>query len=108
MSTAVPQPIADFITVVNAHDKEGFLDAFTELRVVDDWGREFSGRTAIEAWSDKEFIGSEGTLTVLDVTTDGDTVTVIGDWKSSYSNGKASFAFVPEGDKIKSMTIRKA
>ena len=32
---------------------------------VDDWGRTFTGRAEIKAWSDKEFIGSEGTLGII-------------------------------------------
>ena len=103
----IPAVIADFIDVVNAHDEEGFLSAFTSGGVVDDWGREFTGREAIKAWSDKEFIGATGVLTPEEVTTEGDRVTVIGDWASNYANGRSSFAFDLDGDRIGRMTIRE-
>lgn len=103
----IPNPIAGFIDVVNAHDEQGFLDAFTPEGVVDDWGREFNGREAIKAWSDKEFIGATGTITPEEVSTDGDRVTVIGDWRSTHANRRSSFAFDLDGDKIAKMTIRE-
>ncbi|UVI36111.1 nuclear transport factor 2 family protein [Brevibacterium spongiae] len=103
----IPKTIASFIDVVNAHDEQGFLDAFTSEGVVDDWGREFAGREAIKAWSDKEFIGATGTITPEEVTEDGDRVTVIGDWRSTHANGRSSFAFDLDGDRIAKMTIRE-
>ena len=103
----IPAVVADFIDVVNAHDEEGFLNAFTSGGVVDDWWREFTGREAIKAWSDKEFIGATGVLTPEEVTTEGDRITVIGDWASNYANGRSSFAFDLDGDRIARMTIRE-
>ncbi|WP_375001381.1 nuclear transport factor 2 family protein [Aeromicrobium sp. CTD01-1L150] len=108
--SAVPEPVASFIETVNRHDEQGFLDAFTDDGFVDDWGRIFTGREAIKAWSDKEFIGATGTLTPQEVTVDGpqeSTVTVIGDWRSTHANGLSSFAFAVDGDRIASMTIRE-
>lgn len=103
----VPEPVASFIDAVNRHDEEAFLDAFTDEGFVDDWGRIFTGRDAIKGWSDKEFIGARGTLTPEEVTQDGDTVTVVGDWRSSWANGRSSFAFGIAGDELASMTIRE-
>ncbi|RBP67278.1 SnoaL-like protein [Brevibacterium sanguinis] len=103
----IPDTVARFIGLVNAHDEEGFLEAFTSGGTVDDWGREFTGREAIKAWSDKEFIGATGTLTPEEVTTAGDQVTVIGDWSSTWANGRSSFTFDVVGDHISRMTIRE-
>lgn len=103
----IPEPVAGFIDTVNAHDDQGFLDAFTTDGTVDDWGREFTGREAIKAWSDKEFIGATGVLTPEEVTVDGNDVTVIGDWRSTHANGRSSFAFIIDGDKLSRMTIRE-
>ncbi|MGY4718898.1 nuclear transport factor 2 family protein [Naumannella cuiyingiana] len=103
----IPEPVASFVEVVNRHDPDAFLDAFTETGYVDDWGRTFAGREAIRGWSDVEFIGARGTMTPQRVDVDGDTVTVIADWRSSHANGLSSFAFVTDGDKIVSMTIRE-
>ncbi|WP_193086574.1 nuclear transport factor 2 family protein [Brevibacterium aurantiacum] len=103
----IPEPVAGFIDTVNAHDAQGFLDAFTTDGTVDDWGREFTGRDAIKAWSDKEFIGATGTLTPEEVSVNGDEVTVIGDWRSTHANGRSSFAFEIAGEKLNRMTIRE-
>ncbi|WP_080795681.1 nuclear transport factor 2 family protein [Corynebacterium pacaense] len=106
-TSALPEPVAGFIGHVNAHDETAFLDAFTPEGVVDDWGRVFTGREEIKTWSDKEFIGAGGILTVESVESDGSRVTVIGDWRSSHANGRARFIFEIDGDKLESMTIRK-
>lgn len=103
----IPEPVAGFIDTVNAHDEQGFLDAFTTDGIVDDWGREFVGRDAIHQWSDKEFIGSTGVLTPEEVAVDGTEVTVIGDWRSTHANGRSSFTFSIAGDKLSRMTIRE-
>ncbi|GAA1983662.1 hypothetical protein GCM10009718_21210 [Isoptericola halotolerans] len=103
----IPAPVASFVDAVNRHDEAGFLDAFTTDGVVDDWGRLFAGREAIKEWSDKEFIGARGTLTPEEVTVDGGSVTVVGDWRSNHANGRSSFAFDLDGDSITRMTIRE-
>lgn len=105
--TTMPEPVASFVEAVNRHDEDAVLDAFTETGFVDDWGRTFTGSSQIKGWSDKEFIGARGVMSPQRVTVDGDTVTVIADWRSSYANGLSSFAFVIAGDKLASMTIRE-
>lgn len=103
----ITEPVASFIDAVNRHDEDAFLAAFAEDGFVDDWGRVFTGREQIKGWSDKEFIGAVGTLTPEEVTGDGETVTVIGDWASNHANGRSSFTFVIAGDQLASMTIRE-
>ncbi len=107
MSTTLPEPIATFVEGVNRHDEAAFLDAFTANGFVDDWGRIFTGRDAIKGWSDKEFIGARGTMTVAKVIATADSTEVIADWRSSWANGMSSFTFVTDGDKVASMTIRE-
>ncbi len=108
MSTqSIPEPVGSFIETVNRHDNEGFLDAFAEGGAVDDWGRIFTGRDEIAAWSDKEFIGAQGVLTVEEVGSDGDQVTVTGDWRSTHANGRSKFVFDVVGDQLARMTIRE-
>ena len=102
-----PEPVASFIAAVNNHDEQAFLDAFTPDGTVDDWGRTFTGREQIKTWSDKEFIGSRGTLAVEEVDVAGDTITVIGDWRSNHANGRSKFVFDVAGDKLAKMTIRE-
>lgn len=103
----IPEPVDSFIEAVNKHDERSFLDAFTTGGVVDDWGRTFTGHDAIKKWSDKEFIGSRGVLTVEEVHSDGDIVTVVGDWRSYHANGRSKFIFDIDGDQLAKMTIRE-
>jgi hypothetical protein len=61
------------------------LDFFTTDGVVDDSGRRFVGRDSIRRWSDREFMGAKGRMTVTNVEqTDGE-VKVRADWVSNYS-----------------------
>ncbi|KAB1664195.1 nuclear transport factor 2 family protein [Pseudoclavibacter sp. CFCC 13611] len=106
-SQQIPEPVASFIDAVNRHDAGAFLDAFVPDGEVDDWGRVFSGRAAIKTWSDKEFIGATGTLTPTEVTQRGTTVTVVGDWSSTFANGLSRFDFTVTDGKISRMTIRE-
>ncbi|GAA4753937.1 nuclear transport factor 2 family protein [Gordonia alkaliphila] len=106
MSTELTGPVAAFVETVNKHD-DAFLDFFTDDGFVDDWGRIFTGRDAIQDWSDKEFIGAKGTMTVTQVDTDGDDIVVIADWRSSWANGLSRFTFRPAGDKFAAMIIRE-
>lgn len=106
--TELPSPVKEFVAVVNAHQGQEFLDSFTDDGVVDDWGREFTGRPAIKEWSDKEFIGAEGTMSVQQVSTEDDRVVVVADWRSTHANGLSEFTFDVDGDSIARMTIRGA
>lgn len=46
-------------------------------------------------------------MTVQRTAVDGDTVTVIADWRSNHANGLSQFVFRVAGDKLASMTIRE-
>jgi len=103
----IPEPVSSFIDAVNRHDEAAFLGAFTPDGAVDDWGRVFTGRDEIKRWSDKEFIGARGTLAVEEVDVADSTITVVGDWRSNYANGRSTFIFDIAGDKLAKMTIRE-
>ncbi|WP_109474111.1 Rv0909 family putative TA system antitoxin [Ornithinimicrobium cavernae] len=107
-AAALPSPVREFVAAVNAHDEQGFLDSFGEAGVVDDWGREFVGRQAIKEWSDKEFIGAQGTMEVQRVDVRESQVVVLADWRSTHANGLSEFTFDTVGDTIHRMTIRGA
>ncbi|WP_256837676.1 Rv0909 family putative TA system antitoxin [Ornithinimicrobium faecis] len=107
-SAALTSPVREFVDAVNAHDETAFLDSFGDTGVVDDWGREFVGREAIKEWSDKEFIGANGTMDVQQVTDTGGQVRVVADWRSSHANGLSEFTFDTAGHTINRMTIRGA
>ncbi|GAB2573356.1 nuclear transport factor 2 family protein [Leucobacter ruminantium] len=103
----IPEPVSSFIAKVNAHDEQAFLDAFASDGEVDDWGRSFIGRDAIQRWSQKEFIGSQGVLAVEEVQDEGATVTVVGDWRSTHANGRSKFIFEIRDGLFTKMTIRE-
>lgn len=106
--TELPSPVRELVAAVNDHDEAGFLAAFPEDGVVDDWGREFVGRDQIKGWSDGEFIGAHGTMDVQQVSTEGDRVVVVADWRSTHANGLSEFSFDVAGDRVRRMTIRGA
>lgn len=107
-SAELTSPVREFVDAVNAHDETAFLDSFGDTGVVDDWGREFVGREAIKEWSDKEFIGAQGTMDVQQVRETEGQVTVVADWRSNHANGLSEFTFDTAGHTINRMTIRGA
>lgn len=107
IASEVPQPIASFIAAINGQDNAAFIGAFTASPFVDDWGTRYDGLQAIQAWSERELLGAQGTFTVERSSQEGNVITVVGDWRSSFANGPSSFRFDIEGDKIASMTIRE-
>jgi phenylacetic acid degradation operon negative regulatory protein len=72
--TELPEPVARLLAATNAEDRIGFLDAFTEDGVVDDWGRRFEGRDRIAEWDAAENIGVHSRIEATSVRRSGDTV----------------------------------
>ncbi|MGI5254990.1 nuclear transport factor 2 family protein [Actinacidiphila glaucinigra] len=101
----LPEPVRRAVAAANAHDTEAFLDQFSEHGAVDDWGRRFEGREAVEGWSDREFIGVKVSLTVTGVTRRGSQVIVSTQVGGDGFNGPSDFAFTVEGDRIALMKI---
>lgn len=52
----IPDVIENFISAVNAHDSEAFINAFADDALVNDVSRNFWGREAIKKWSDEEIV----------------------------------------------------
>ena len=67
MTTNLPKTVAAYIRAINNHDAAAFIALFAEDAVVDDVGRPFRGRAAIEASSDREIFDAQVTLEVIDV-----------------------------------------
>lgn len=105
MTRTIPEPVAPFLEAVTAHDRSAFTTSFTDTPVVDDWGTVLTGFDEIHTWSDVQFIGSAPSFTVPEAETDGESVTVVGDWRSSHANGPSTFRFDLAGAKIARMTI---
>lgn len=104
-ATATPTVIERFVAAVNRGDTRSFLALFPKDGIVNDWGRTFVGHDAIRAWSDKEFIGAKGHLTVKNVQTTGKDVSVRAGWKSNFYSGDSRFVFELDGEQIREMRI---
>jgi hypothetical protein len=106
VTAELPPPVAAALAAANALDTSAFLACFTPDGVVDDWGREFRGPSAIARWSDAEFIGVQVTLTVTGVERVAGTTTVAAEVGGNGFNGPSHFIFRVEGDLVARMTIR--
>ncbi|MDQ3969783.1 MAG: nuclear transport factor 2 family protein [Thermoproteota archaeon] len=102
---ALPDPINRFVEAVNRGDNESFLDFFPRDGLVEDSGRRFVGHDAIRRWSDAEFIGAKGHMTVTSVEQKENVVNVTADWASNYFSGPSRFVFVLKDKKIAEMRI---
>jgi hypothetical protein len=79
MTTRPDQTVAAYIRAINDHDDAAFIALFADGAVVNDVGREFRGRTAIQGWSDREIFDVQVTLEVIDIAEqDGETVVTAG------------------------------
>jgi hypothetical protein len=105
-SLELPAPVSAAIDAANRGDTEAFLACLTPDGVVDDWGREFRGPSAITGWSDKELIGVDVSLAVEEVETAGDDTTVKAQVGGKGFNGPSHFTFHVAGDRVSRMTIR--
>lgn len=105
ISDNLPSPVALQIAAINQGDVTTWLNLFPADGIVNDWGRIFTGYEAIRAWSDREFIGAKGQLTVRFVKVEGNIVTVDAGWKSNFYSGASRFVFIVEEDKVREMRI---
>lgn len=101
----LPDPIDHLVEIVNHGDTNSFLDFFTTDGTVDDSGRRFVGRDSIRRWSDQEFIGAKGRMTVTKVEQTDNEVRVKVDWVSNYFSGPSLFVFILKDKKIQEMRI---
>ena len=105
MATTLPEPVARLLAAANSGDTEGFLDTFAPDGSVNDWGRVFTGRDEIKAWSDAEFIGVEVTLDVTAEITTGEYSTITATVGGGGFNGQSHFSFTVADDLVQEMTI---
>jgi hypothetical protein len=104
-ASELPDPISRFVEVVNQGDTESFLDFFPTDGLVEDSGRRFVGRNAIREWSNREFIGAKGRMTVTDIKKTKYEISVTADWVSNYFTGPSRFVFVLKDKKIQELHI---
>ena len=93
------------LEATNRGDVEGFLDAFADDAVLDDWGRTFTGRDEIAGWNARENIGVNSHIEATDVARDGDRIRVSVAVTGDGYNGGGAMTFQLDGDKIARMVI---
>jgi hypothetical protein len=103
----LPDVVRDALEAANRGDTDAFLGLFAAGGLVDDWGREFTGRDAIRGWSDAEFIGKQVTLTVTGVEHVGARVVVAAQVGGNGFTGPSHFGFDVDGPALTRMTIRE-
>ncbi len=105
MASTLPEPVARLLAAANSGDTPAFLDTFAPDGSVNDWGRVFTGREAIEAWSDAEFIGVDVVLDVTAEITTGAFSTVTATVGGGGFNGQSHLSFTVEDGLVREMTI---
>ncbi|KAF1722253.1 nuclear transport factor 2 family protein [Pseudoxanthomonas wuyuanensis] len=101
----LPPPLDAFVAAVNGGDTDAALALFAPEGEIDDWGRRFTTPKAMRAWSDREFIGAQGYMTVTRVARIGNQITVDAAWKSNHYSGASRFLFTLVDGRIQQMRI---
>jgi hypothetical protein len=102
----LPDEIARLLTATNAEDRDGFLDAFTEDGVADDWGRRFVGRERIAEWDAGENIGVHSRIEATSVHRTDDTVEFGVRVSGGGYNGGGTFTATLRDGRIAELVIR--
>ena len=105
MSTPA-DPVHRLLDAVRRGDGPGLAELFGARGAVDDWGRVFTGRDEVRGWSDREFLGLDGRLTVRHTSAAG-TVLVVDITTTGGYNGPArlAFALADDGEHIDRMLM---
>jgi hypothetical protein len=97
--------IRQMLDATNRGDDEGFLDAFADDAVIDDWGRTFEGRDQIAGWNARENIGVHSHIEATSVERRGDEIVVGVQVSGEGYNGGGAMTFTLAGDRIARMVI---
>ena len=114
MTTPLPETIAAYIRATNDHNAAAFIALFADGAVVNDVGREFRGRAAIKAWSDREIFDARVTLEVLDIADCDGAIVVTAKVDGNFDRTGLPDPLIlehdltVEGDKIVGLTCRLA
>jgi ketosteroid isomerase-like protein len=107
----VPQLITNFISAVNSHNGEAFINAFADDALVNDFARNFWGKEAIKKWSDEEMIKAKVTFEIDEVMEHYDSYMVTALTNGEYDKTKApdplylDYFFTLKDDKIVRMFV---
>lgn len=105
MAPTLPPSVRSLVDAANAGDREALLDCFAPQGAVDDWGRRFTGRSAIGGWSDAEFVGKRVSLDVTGATTTGATTAVVARVGGDGFNGPSTFTVTVGDEGVTLMAI---
>lgn len=105
MPSSLPEPVARLIAAANAGDTEAFLATFTPDGTVNDRGRALTGRDAIRAWSDLEFIGVGVTISVTAEITTREHATVTATLLGGGFTGQQHLSFTVADGLVADMVI---
>ncbi|WP_042398360.1 nuclear transport factor 2 family protein [Streptacidiphilus carbonis] len=102
----MPVPVHRLLDAVRRGDSAAFAELFGAEGAVDDWGRVFTGRDQVRGWSDREFLGLNGRLTVHQGKRQPPVLTVTISTDGGY-NGPSTLAFTlsPDGEHIDRMVM---
>jgi hypothetical protein len=93
------------LDAIRGGDVTAFLAFFGPDSFVSDWGSRYVGPAQIRAWSDREFIGKQVTLTVTGTTVSSDEVGISAEVGGNGFNGPSHFLFVLDGGMVREMRI---
>ena len=80
----LPEPVAAFISAVNARDVGAVVDSFADRAVVNDELQEYWGRQAITEWVSRQIVGLALSIDVRRVVHNGDHTVVAGNVDGSF------------------------
>ena len=98
-------PIAAMIDATNREDSAAFLDAFSDDAVINDWGREFTGKAEIATWNNNENIGVNSRVEATGATRSGDETTVTVAVSGNGYNGGGRMVFTTSDGRIQRLVI---
>jgi hypothetical protein len=103
----LPAPVRRLLDAVERGDSGAFAELFGAEGAVDDWGRKFVGRDQVRGWSDREFIGLNGRLTVHHQSTQPPPVLIVTIGTDGGYNGPSTLTFTlsPDGGGIERMAM---
>jgi ketosteroid isomerase-like protein len=92
-------PILAMLDATNRGDRVALLAAFEPDAVLVDWGRTFTGKTAIARWNDDENMGTHNVIAVNGVarSADGVAVSVSVSGTGYTGDGTLTFQLGPNG-----------
>jgi len=102
----LPPVIKSFISAMNLHDGEAFINAFADDALVNDVARNFWGKEAIKKWCDEEILKPKVTFETAEVTEHYDGYMITALTNGEYDKTKApdplylDYFFSVKNDKI--------